>query len=312
MARDYYEVLGVGRKADEKEIKSAYRKLARKYHPDVNPNDPTAESKFKEISEAYHVLSDAERRAAYDRFGPDWQNASGGAPVDFGDMDFDFGDLFGGLLGGLGGAFRRSVPPRDVELSVELTLEEIDAGAQRTLSYTTDDACPACAGTGQVQTAGNRRAVCPTCKGQTTVPSARRIQVTVPAGTPDGQKLRVAGGGAAGSNGRRGDLYVLVRVLPHPVFTRRGPVTEVEIGVPFVTAALGGEVSVPTMDGSVRMTVPAATQSGQVLRLKGRGVSVMGGGRGDLMARVKVTVPKAVNDEQRKLLERLRDLEAKA
>jgi curved DNA-binding protein CbpA len=135
MARDYYEVLGVGKKSDDKEIKSAYRKLARKYHPDVNPNDPTAEAKFKEVSEAYHVLSDPERRAAYDRFGPEWQSVAGaGAPADFGDMDFDFGDLFGGLLGGLGGSFRRSVPPRDVEMSVELSLDEIDSGTQRTLT----------------------------------------------------------------------------------------------------------------------------------------------------------------------------------
>lgn len=311
MPRDYYEVLGVPRGATQKEIQSSYRKLARKWHPDVN-RDPGAEAKFKEISEAYEVLKDDEKRRAYDRFGHDMGQAHGAAsPEDFqayiDASGFDIGGIFGNLFNFGGAAQGR--PPGDVERRVDVTLEEIDAGTKRTLSYTVHDACEKCRGTGAVVARDRSRAACPTCSGQGTVPNHRKIVVTVPAGCEDAKKLRVPGGGSLGSNGRRGDLFVLVHALPHPVFKRVGVDTEVELAVPFPVAALGGEVQVPTPRTTGRVNVPAGTQSGQVLRLKGQGVTKLGGQRGDLRVRVKIAVPKSVSDEQRKLIERLAELE---
>lgn len=322
MARDYYQVLGVPKTADDKAIKSAFRKLARKLHPDVNPGNAKAEAEFKEVGEAYAVLSDPEKRKLYDRHGEHWEQAGQGGgfygnPDGGQQMDIDFGGLFGNLFGFGGEGFGRGqvqqIQPRDVERAIDVTLDEIDKGTVRTLTFQTEDACGTCAGQGQVRLtgSGNRVGPCPTCRGTGIVPNSRKIVVTIPAGFQDGKKLRVPGGGAKGSNGKAGDLFVLVRVSAHAIFTRKGEDTEVDVSVPFTVAALGGQVSVPTPRASGKMNVPAGTQSGQMFRLKGQGVSKLGGGHGDLLARVKVSVPKTLTDAQRKLIEQLAELEEK-
>lgn len=318
MAKDYYQLLGVSRKADEKEIKQAYRKLARKLHPDVNPNDKTAEGKFKEVSEAYDVLGDPEKRKLYDQFGSNWeavQNGGGGMPPGADEYQFHFGGPGGPQGGGMGGGFEsifehliggmrggqvgyqdldfdtvHSAQPRDLEKIVEIPLEEIDRGTKRTLTYQTLDAQRT---RGQVAT----------------IPTTKKVEVTIPAGIPDGKKLRVPGKGHAGVNGKAGDLYVIVKWMPHRQFKPVGDNLEVEIPVSFTTAALGGEVRVPTLRGAVTMKIPEGTQSGQTLRLSAQGISRMGSGKSDLMAKVKVTVPKKPTEEQKKLLKQLAELE---
>lgn len=323
MPKDYYQTLGLSKDADEKAIKTAYRKLARKLHPDVNPGNAKAEAEFKEVGEAYAVLSDPEKRKLYDRYGHNWEAAAQGGGFDFGqgrgsvqDVDIDLGSIFGNLFGfgGQSSPFQQAqrVPPRDVERSIDVSLEEIDRGTSRTLTYQVEDTCGTCGGQGQVMMTGNRFGPCPNCRGAGVVANQRKIVVKIPAGFEDGKKLRVPGGGAKGSNGKTGDLYVLVRVAPHAVFKRKGEDTEVEVSVPFPTAALGGEVTVPTPRASGKVTVPPGTQSGQVLRLKGQGVSTLKGGRGDLLARIKVAVPKTLSERQRLLIQELRDLEEKS
>jgi DnaJ-class molecular chaperone len=310
MARDYYALLGVNRNADEKEIKAAYRKLARKYHPDVNPNDKAAEARFKEISEAYDVLGDSDKRKAYDQYGENWEQVSkygenfgGGA----GDVRFNTGgggfeSIFEQFFGGFGGGGHAgnihfedlsAAQPRDVEKVVEIPLDEIDTGTKRTLTYQTMDAVR-------------------TRDGISTVPSTKKVEIKVPAGISDGKKLRVPGKGAAGANGKAGDLYVTVKWASHPDFKATGENLEVEVPVPFTTAALGGEIRVPTLRSTVKMKIPEGTQSGQTFRLAGQGLAKLSGGRGDLMARVKITVPKKPTEAQRKLLNELADLETAA
>jgi DnaJ-class molecular chaperone len=313
MASDYYKVLGVPRGADEKEIKTAYRKLARKYHPDVNPNDKTAEAKFKEVSEAYDVLSDAEKRKMYDQYGANWEQAAQGGvnPGDFeggfhipggggGGFESIFEQIFaGGRMGGGGGRVNfdyrdfETHAPKDVEKTVEISLEEVDKGGKRTLTYQTMDA---------------QRS-----KGDVaTVPTTKKVEITIPAGIEDGKKLRVPGKGQAGANGRSGDLYVIVKWAKHPKFVLEGENLEVEVPVPYTTAALGGEIRVPTLRSDLTMKIPAGTQSGRAFRLAGQGITRLGGGRNDLMAKVKITVPKTLGDEERELLERLRILRGDA
>ncbi|MCW5940154.1 MAG: J domain-containing protein [Fimbriimonadaceae bacterium] len=308
MPRDYYEVLGVPRDADEKAVRSAYRRLARKYHPDVNPNNPEAESKFKEATEAYDVISDPEKRKAYDRYGAMWERASEGGGADFGQgVDIDLGGLFGNFFGFGGEVFRpTAVEPQDVERTIDLSLKEIDQGSERKLSYQTEDACPTCGGAGYVRLTGQAaRGTCPACHGRGTVVTPRNVTVKIPAGFQDGKKLRVPGGGSRGSNNRAGDLYVSVRTLPDPQFRRRGEDTEVDVEVPFPLAALGGEVRVPTPRSAGKILIPAGTQPGQTFRLQGQGISKLGGGRGDLLAKIKLAVPKNLTDEQKRLLEKL-------
>lgn len=357
MAKDYYATLGVARGADEKEIKSAYRKLARKFHPDVNPNDKTAEAKFKEVSEAYEVLGDAEKRKMYDQFGSNWehaQNFSGGGGQG---VNFDFGGAGGGQgfetifeqifhgMGNQGGDFdypqqRQGVAPRDLEKPVELTLEEIDSGTKRTLTYQSMDACKSCEGSGSVQLrtahtcpvcggtgrvkgmfgmqqvcqgcGGNGQTnaeVCPTCRGSGTMATTKKVEVTIPAGISDGKKLRVPGKGVMGSNGRSGDLYVIIKEIPHEKFRRVGENLEVDVEAPYTAAALGGEIKVSTLRNTVSMKIPAGSQSGQTFRLAGQGITRLGGKRGDLMAKLKITVPKTLSDKERKLLQELAELQ---
>ncbi len=318
MSKDYYKTLGVAKGADEKDIKSAYRKLARQYHPDLNPGDTAAEAKFKEIGEAYDVLSDPEKRRKYDTFGENWEqgvqfNQGGGGSQSHVTAGAGFETIFEQIFGGMGvdgpfGAYRqRQVAPSDMETILDVTLEEIDSGTTRKLVYQTMDACTQCKGSGEVRLTNGQGGACPKCRGSGTVANERRISVTVPAGLASGKRLRLAGKGVTGSNGKSGDLYVVVNVRPHHKFVRRGDDLEVEFDVPYYLAALGGEAKVPTLHAAGTIHVPEGTQTGQLFRLKGKGLAKMGGGHGDLLARAKVTVPKRPEAEEKKLLEQIRD-----
>jgi DnaJ-class molecular chaperone len=306
---DYYKILGVPRGADEKEIKSAYRKLARKYHPDVNPGDKSAENRFKEVSEANEVLSDPEKRKFYDQFGDNWEAAQNGhfnqgnpfqgndagdfQNINFGGMG-GFGTIFEQFFGGGQAGFRghdfEAGRPKDVEREIELSLEDIDKGTTRTLTYQTMDA--------------------QRLKGEiSTIPTTKKVEVKIPPGIGDGKKLRVANKGHAGVNGRAGDLFVTVRWAKHDKIKVVGEHLEIDVPVSFVTAALGGEVKVPTLRNPITVKVPSGIQSGQTLRLAGQGISKLEGGRCDLMARIKITVPKHLTDAQKNLLEQFSKLE---
>ncbi|HEV7377913.1 MAG TPA: J domain-containing protein [Pyrinomonadaceae bacterium] len=330
--RDYYEVLGVGRSATGDEIKTAYRKLARKFHPDLNPGDKAAEERFKELQEAYDVLSDAEKRKLYDQYGENWRavQQGGGPPppgregaragrggpqaggFDF--SDFDFGgfssaggsDIFEELLGragGRGGRGRRNNRGRDVEAEIELSLEEAHRGVRRTISMQVAEICQTCKGTGVVKD----DQTCPTCGGAGQVAKTKTIEVNIPAGVRDGSTVRLAGQGGAGMNGAQaGDLYLHIRLRPHPVFTARGDDLEVELAVAPWEAALGARIEVPTIEGKAEVTIPAGTQSGQRLRLRGQGLNKRKGGRGDEYVRLKIVVPKELSDEERRLYEELK------
>lgn len=287
-ARDYYEVLGVSRNADEKEIKRAFRRLARKYHPDANPGDKEAEKRFKEISEAYAVLSDPKKRVEYDQFGraqgfPGGPGGPGGFHWEttfgpgYGFQDFaGFEDLLGDLLGRTGASQRRQ-RGRDVTVEMDLTLREAYTGTTR----------------------------------QVTIPTQppKRLEVKIPAGVQTGAKIRLAGQGEAGPTGVRGDLYLIPRVLPDERFTRQGDDLYTEVPVTYPEAALGAEIEVPTMEGKVKTRLPAGTSSGRQLRLAGKGMPrVRGGGRGDLYAKIYIVVPKELTPEERRLTEKLGEL----
>jgi molecular chaperone DnaJ len=347
--RDYYEVLGVGRNASADEIKRAYRTLARTYHPDVN-NDDGAEESFKEINEAYEVLSDTDRRAAYDRFGHAANGMGGGMGGDpFGFGASPFGDLFETFFGAAtGGSSRRRTAPQrgaDLQQTITLTFEEAVFGAEKSVDVTrlepcetcngtrmrdgkTPPRCGICGGTGEVRrvqqtilgqfmtaapcsTCGGEGVQitdpCPTCRGRGRVNRSRTVAIQIPAGVDEGATLRVPGKGEIGPNGGPpGNLFVKVRVRPHDLFTRNGKTIQLQIGVNVAQAALGDEVEIETLDGSVSLKIPAGTQSGQQFRLRGRGVpDLRGGDRGDQLVTVQVIVPRQLTDEQRDLLERL-------
>lgn len=329
MAKDYYQILEIDRKADEKEIKSAFRKLARKYHPDVNPNDPEADRRFKEINAAYEVLRDPEKRKLYDRHGDNWESASkmgdfmggegfrsgqaGGYRVeDFGGQGSGgFGSLFEQIFHGFGGGGfqqpQRTVPPANVEQTITVSLDEIDQGLKRQLSYTVEDVCTQCNGAGMVVTTNGQPASCPACRGAGMVATHRKVQVSVPAGLHEGKKLRVPGGGGRGSSGKQGDLFVKVVTSPHPTFKRSGDDLTTSVDVDYVTAVLGGKATVRTLKGQGAATVPSGTQPGQTLRLKGQGLTKMSGGRGDLLAKVNVVVPKDPPEKEKELLLAIRE-----
>jgi len=318
-SRDYYQVLGVGRDADEKAIKTAFRRLARKYHPDVNPGDKQAEKKFKEISEAYEVLRDAKKRQQYDQFGhlgAGWQHAGPGYPGGGGGAgvgaEFEFrgfggglGDLFEELLGGRGaGVFTQARPRRgrDVRAEIELSFDEAFRGVTREVALSVGQPCAVCQGQGIV----GQGSVCTQCGGAGQVERGKRLQVRIPPGVRTGSRIRVSGQGEVGPSGQRGDLFLIAKVAPHPLFRRQGDDLQVEVPVTYAEAALGAEIDVPTMNGRVKMKLPAGTSSGQRLRLAGCGMPRMrGGGRGDLYVQIKVAVPRNLSEEERELIVRL-------
>jgi curved DNA-binding protein len=328
--KDYYEVLGIERGASDDKIKKAYRKLARKFHPDLNPGDKAAEEQFKQLQEAYDVLSEPENRKLYDQYGENWRAVKSGAGVpppawegarrtaggpppggfDFGDFDFggfggaggfDFGELFG--RAGRSARGRRSNRGQDVEAELELSLEEAHNGGRRTLQLQVAETCPTCNGTG-----AQDNKLCPTCGGAGQVLRPKTIEVKIPAGVRDGSTIRLAGqGGAPMNGGQPGDLYLHVRLRPHPVFTVvHGDDLEVELPVAPWEAVLGAKVEAPTIDGKVDLSVPPGAQSGQRLRLRGQGLNKRKGGRGDEYVRLKVVVPKEVSAEERRLFEQLK------
>ncbi len=295
--KDHYKTLGVERSAADKDIKRAYRRLARKYHPDVNPGNKEAERRFKEISEAYEVLSDKEKRARYDRFGhlgDAWRRAQpGGARAPGGGawqtVDFDpsaeapgFGDIFEMFFGagpGRAGA-PASAKGQDLRHEVDISLEEAASGAQRSVV---------------VMMPGGK---------------AKRLDVKIPAGVRDNSKVRIAGEGAPGmGRGPAGDIYIIPRIRPHRLFERDGDDLRVELPVTFAEATLGAEVEVPTLWGKVKLTVPPGSSSGQRLRLSGLGMPrLRGGGKGDLFVRLRVVVPKHLTEQERELIQRLQQL----
>jgi len=287
--KDYYDILGVSRNASEREIKQAYRKLARKYHPDVNPGDKSAEAKFKEINEAYEVLSDKEKRQKYDRYGDQWQYAdqfaqaqqqqgpfwnfsqTGGRRFHFEEADLDslFGDLFGG-----GVRSRRARPRRgqDIEHPVEITLEEAYHGTKRTIALQTEEPCPGCNGTGYIQ-----NLPCSVCKGTGVVPRIKHLEVKIPPGVKSGSRVRIAGKGGPGHyGGANGDLYLVTSVKPHKVFERKDDDLYVDVPVPLTVAVLGGEITVPSLKGRLALKIPPGTQNGRVFRLAGQGMPHLG------------------------------------
>jgi DnaJ-class molecular chaperone len=348
--KDYYKTLGVERTADEKAIKTAYRKLARKYHPDV-AKDKTGAGRFQEINEAYEVLSDPEKRRRYDTLGPDWERqAAAGAGAagrtswgpggevhfetsggDFGGFsdffqsifgDFGrraggrgggrvrdfrrggFGDIDFGDLGDQGGRAGTEAAGIDAEAGIELTLEEAFNGARKTIALDMDEVCPTCGGAGHVS-----GKPCETCRGTGWKKTQRRLEVKIPPGVDTGARVRVAGEGAAGVGGKKGDLYLRVTVKPHPRFERKGDDLYVDFPVVYYDAALGVEMQVPTLKGNVSMKIPPETSTGRVFRLPGYGMPHLKGGKtGDQFVRVQVTIPSGLTAKEKELLVELKKL----
>ncbi len=347
--RDYYDVLGVSRDASDQDIKSAYRKLALKHHPDRNQSNPEAEEKFKEAAEAYAVLADPDKRAAYDRFGHAGVSATGGSGGFDPTIFADFGDIFGGLrdIFGFGDFFggggRRGGPQRgsDLRYDLEISFEESAKGMETSVQIprqetcetcrgsgaapgTSPTVCPQCGGRGQIryqqgfftvaqtcrQCGGEGRIItkaCPECRGHGHLPRQRKLTVRIPAGIASGQRLRLYGEGEAGpGGGPSGDLYVVVHVQEHELFRREGDDLYCRVPITFPILALGGEITVPTLAGPEKLTVPEGTGTGHVFRLRGKGMpSISGRGRGDLHIVVEVVTPKKLTKEQRHLLEQL-------
>ena len=327
--KDYYKILGVDRKADDKTIKSAYRRLARKYHPDVAKTKDATE-RFKEVSEAYEVLSDPEKRRRYDSLGPDWQRytqAPPGAPPgggfrveyggDAGNLG-DFSEFFRSIFGDLGAharrgsrsggirfdeGFDRSPRGADVEAGVEISLDEAFHGARKTFAMDLEEPCAVCQGAGNVQ-----GKPCAACGGGGWQRAHRQVDVKIPAGVKSGQRVRVSGEGM-GAPGARGDLYLSVTVAPHPFFERKGDDVHLSLPITAPEAALGTSIEVPTLRGKVSMKVPPATSSGRTFRLPGYGMPrLKGGGAGDQFVAVKIVMPSELTSEERELYEKLKAL----
>ena len=343
--KDYYEILGVSKGDSDAVVKKGYRKQAMKYHPDRNPGDKEAEVKFKEINEAYMILSDSGKRAQYDQFGhagvdPSMGGGAGPQGFDFGDLGDMFGSVFGDMFGG--GA-QRSQRGSDLAYHLDLDLEQAVHGATVTIRvpsqvhcescggtgagkghqpescdtcggvgqvrmqqgfFTVQQACPACHGQGKVI-----KHPCGACHGQGRVQDTKTLSVKVPAGVDNGDRIRLSGEGEAGpQGGQSGDLYVEMRVKSHPIFRRDGSDLHCDVPIDFAMAVLGGSIEVPTLDGRVKLKIPAETQSGQSFRLRGKGVkSVRGGRQGDILCCVMVETPVGLDKKQKALLQSLQD-----
>lgn len=341
--RDYYEVLGVGKTANDDELKKAYRRLAMKHHPDRNPGDHKAEEAFKEANEAYEILTDAQRRAVYDKYGHEGLQRGGGGSggADFGNFSDIFGDVFSDIFGGGGrGGPRRGA---DLRYVIELSLEQAVFGSAETIRIPKLDSCTSCDGHGTAN--GKKPSECPTCRGagqvrvqqgffvlQQSCPHCRgrgvsvtdpckscrgagkvrrekTLEVKIPAGVDTGDRIRLTGEGEPGDkNAPAGDLYVQINVKPHEFFERDGSDLYCSIPVPFTTATLGGEREVPTLTGKETLTIPEGTQNGRQFKLRGKGVkSVRGGPVGDLICTVLVETPVKLNKQQKELLRQFAD-----
>ncbi len=348
--RDYYEILGVNRDASEEDLKKAYRKLAMKFHPDRNPDDKSAEDKFKEAKEAYEVLSEADKRRAYDAYGHAGVNPNmgGGGPgaEGFGGFSEAFGDIFGEIFGG-GRRGQQVFRGADLRYNMEITLEQAARGTETKLRIPTLEACGVChgsgakpgtqaktchtcAGVGQVRMQqgffslqqacptchGTGKVIpdpCQTCDGTGRIKQHKTLSVKIPPGVDDGDRIRLAGEGEAGSNGGPpGDLYVVVMLKPHSVFQREGADLHCEMPISFSVAALGGEIHIPTLEGEAKIKIPAETQSGQVFRLRGKGIRpVRSSVAGDLLCHVVVETPVRLTDRQKELLRELEEINKK-
>lgn len=346
--RDYYEVLGLNRDASDEDIKKSYRKLAMKHHPDRNPDDKSAEDKFKESKEAYEVLSEAEKRRAYDAYGHAGvsQQIGGSDGQGFGGFSEAFGDIFGEIFGGQRGGRGGSQVYRgaDLRYNLEISLEHAARGTETKIRIptleecatcsgsgakkgTTAKTCHTCGGVGQVrmqqgffsvqQTCptchGTGKVIpepCPTCSGAGRTKQHKTLSVKIPSGVDDGDRIRLAGEGEAGVNGGpAGDLYVVMQLKAHSVFQRDGADLHCEMPISFTVAALGGEIHIPTLDGEAKIKIPAETQSGQVFRLRGKGIKpVRQTSAGDLMCHVVVETPVRLTDRQRELLQELEEI----
>lgn len=344
--RDYYEVLGVAQNADEKEIKKAYRRIAMKFHPDRNSDDPKADDKFKEATEAYEVLTNADKRAAYDRFGHAGVDGSAGAGG-FSEGGFSdiFGDVFGDIFGGGGGGRSRAGPQRgsDLRYTLDISLEDAVFGKTVEIKVPTLQSCNVCDGSGakpgtsvktcstcggagqvrmqqgffQVQQTcpscrGQGKVVsdpCTSCRGQGRVERSKTLSVKVPPGVDTGDRIRLSGEGEAGPNGGpNGDLFVEMSVRKHAIFERDGKDLHCDAPITFSDAALGGELEVPTLEGRVKLKIPEGTQTGKLFRLRGKGVKpVRGGSVGDLLCRVVVETPVQLTKQQKELLQQFRE-----
>lgn len=343
--RDFYEILGVNRDASSEDIKKAYRKLAMKHHPDRNPDNPKAEAQFKEAKEAYEILSDEQKRTAYDQYGHagvDPQARSGAGGGGFGDA---FSDIFGDIFGGSSGGNRANVyRGADLRYNLEITLEEAAHGSETRIRIPTmascetcdgsgakkgtqPQTCPTCAGHGQVrmqqgffsvqQTCpkchGTGRYIpdpCNTCHGAGRVKHHKTLSVKIPAGVDEGDRIRLTGEGEAGVNGGpTGDLYVQIHLKPHTVFQREHDDLHCEMPVSFTTAALGGEIKVPTLDGAAHLKIPAGSQTGKAFRLRGKGIKgVRSHAHGDLLCHVVIETPVSLTDRQKELLREFEEI----
>jgi DnaJ-class molecular chaperone len=322
--RDYYDVLGVKREATDDQIRQAYRRLARKYHPDVNPNNSGAEDRFKEINEANEVLSDADKRRRYDQLGPNWKDGAeftpppgwGGVKVDFGDLGSGFGSggfseffetLFGGGRGGdrTSKKRKRSAPSRsgnglDAEAEMAISIEEAHKGGRHRIMVQGVRLCPSCNGT------GTSSGVCAACRGSGQVLSPRQLDVNIPPGARRGSVIKVPRQGQPGLSGAEpGDLFIKLEIKPHPVFSISGDDINVDLPIAPWEAVLGARIEVPTVEGKAEMKVPPGSQSGQRFRLRGQGLNKRGGGRGDEYVMLKIAVPPNPTEEEKRLFQRL-------
>jgi len=323
--KDYYAVLGVGKNASPEELKQAYRRLAKLHHPDLHPEQgkAAAAERFKELNEAYEVLCHPEKKTKYDRFGPDWERAAEAEaaserprrarPPEAGEDEggfSGFSDFFENLYGGTGAAGfgsargARSGPRRgqDVEAEMPLSLEDALSGGEKTITLGVPALCPACGGSGR-----RGRGFCPSCGGVGETSQPKTITARLPKTARDGTRLRLRGQGAAVPGGEAGDLYLRIRLLPHPAFRVSGDDLETDVSVMPWVAALGGEASVPALDGALRIKIPPGTRAGRVLRVAGRGLAREGGGRGDLRVAVRIDIPERSNARMEKLYQELRE-----